>query len=192
MLTIEQQRFIHRYVENKGDFYKTVETMGVELNHIMSWQQTSDEFNREYRQAKQFIIDTLKQENYMTALLRVNQALNNGVNEFTVTNKHRIVGVNDAGEQLSEYEVVKTNKHVGVPSWAINAALKESSIVKAVNTLASEGVLPSNVARKILNAANKIGEEIKNSFDISPDSEYINDKKAISLIKQAILGSPNE
>jgi hypothetical protein len=67
-------------------------------------------------------------------------------------------------------------------------ALQESSIVKAVNTLSAEGVIPASIARKILQSANKISEEIVASFDVSTDSEFINDKKAINLIRAAVLG----
>jgi hypothetical protein len=193
MLTEEQQRFLFRYVNNKGDFYKTIETMGIELSHVTSWQQTSKDFADNYKSAKQTVIEHLKQENYMQALLKVNDALVNGVNQYTVTQKHRIGGYDEeTGEQQSEYEVTKTHKQLGTPAWAITASLQECSIVKAVHTLASEGVLPSAIARRILQSANKISEEVKASFGIDAGADYINDRKAISLIKQAILGVADE
>lgn len=188
MLTEEQQRFLLRYTNNKGDFYKTVESMGLDIAHIMNWQQVSPEFDKTFRYTKQAVIQHLKEENYVTALLKVNDALVNGVKQFHVAQKHRVIGA--AGE--SEYEVTRTTKDMGVPSWAITAALQEQSIVKAVNTLANEGVLPSPVARRILQAANQISRQIVESFDIDAGSEFINDKKALALIKEAVLGGTGE
>jgi hypothetical protein len=182
-LTPEQQRFLSRYINNKGDFYKTIESMGLDASHIISWQQTYKEFESQFRETKRIVLQHLKDENYMMSLLRINEALQNGITQHTITQKHRII---DDGN--SEFETTRTTKHLGVPAWAIQESLKESSIVKAVNTLASEGVIPSAIARKILNSANKISNEIIESFDISPDAEFINDKKAIALIKAAILG----
>lgn len=183
-LTPEQQRFLSRYINNKGDFYKTVESMGLDAAHIISWQNAYKDFDKEFRETKRIVLQHLKDENYMLSLLRINEALQNGVTQHTVTQKHRIV--DDEGN--SEFETIRTTKHAGVPAWAIQESLKESSIVKAVNTLASEGVIPSAIARKILQSANKITNEIVESFDISPDAEFINDKKAIALIRAAVLG----
>lgn len=188
MLTEEQQRFLLRYVNNKGDFYKTVDSLGLDLSHITSWQQTSKNFEESFRRAKQSIIDHLKQENYITGLLRVNDALINGVTQSTVLQKHRVGATDEDGNQSSEFEVTRSTKNLGVPGWAVTEALKESSIEKAVHTLAAEGVLPTSVARRILQAANRITADVKESFDVSKEDEYINDSKVIALIKAAVLG----
>lgn len=192
-LSEEQQKFLGRYVNNKGDFYKTVDSLGLDLSHITSWQLANADFANAYKHAKQTVIEHLKQENYMVSLLRVNDALINGVQQHIITQKHRIGGVGETGEQLSEFEVTRTTKNLGVPGWAINQALAESSIVKAVHTLASEGVIPTAVARRILQSANRITTDIKASFDVAaPDSEFINEQKAIALIKMAVLGAGDE
>jgi hypothetical protein len=183
-MTNEQQRFLSRYINNKGDFYKTVESMGLDAAHILSWQQNYKEFDKTFRETKRIVLQHLKDENYMMATLRINDALVNGVTHHTVTQKHRVI--DDEGN--SEFEVTRTSKQLGVPSEYIKMALQESSIVKAVNTLSAEGVIPASIARKILQSANKISEEIVASFDVSTDSEFINDKKAINLIRAAVLG----
>jgi len=187
MLTEEQQRFLLRYINNKGDFYKTVDSMGLDLAHVVNWQQVNAEFEAAFRSTKKDVIDHLKQENYMCALLKVNNALINGISQHTVQQKHKI-----GGDGESEFEVTRTTKELGVPSWAIREALQENSIVKAVQVLANEGVLPAPIARRILQSANKISHEVMQSFDISPDSDFINDKKAIALIKAAVLGANEE
>lgn len=188
MLTEEQQRFLIRYVDNKGDFYKTVDSLGLDLSHIVSWQQVSQEFNTAFASQKQYVIQHLKDESYITALLRVNEALKDGVKQHTIVQKHRIGGVDKEGNQLSDFEVVRSTKNLGVPSWAITEALKESSIVRAVHTLASEGVIPASIAKRILQSANRISEEVKASFDIADKNEFVNDTKAINLIRAAVLG----
>jgi hypothetical protein len=110
------------------------------------------------------------------------------VQQHTVVQKHRIGSTDEDGNQSSEFEVTRTTKQMGVPSWAVSEALKESSLINAVHTLASEGVIPASVAKKILSETNKIVAAVKESFDISPDADFINDKKAIALIKAAVLG----
>lgn len=187
-LTEEQQRFLIRYTNNKGDFYKTIESLGLDLAHITSWQQVSKDFSEAFRNTKRIVLEHLKEENYMSAMLRVNEALHNGITQHSVQQKHKIIGADEDGNEISEFEVIRTTKHLGVPSWAVQHALAESSIVKAVHTLASEGVIPSAIARKILNAANRITKDMADAFEVSPDADYINDKKAISLIKAAVLG----
>lgn len=183
-LTPEQQRFLSRYINNNGDFYKTVDSMGLDPAHIVSWQQVYKDFDEEFRKTKRIVLQHLKDENYMIAMLRINEILRDGVTQHSVTQKHRVI--NENGD--SEFETIRTTKHLGVPIAAIKMALQESSIVKAVDTLSAEGVIPSAIARKILQAANKISNEIIESFEVSSDAEYINDKKAIALIKQAMLG----
>ena len=187
-LTEEQQRFLLRYTNNKGDFYKTIESLGLDLAHITSWQQVSKDFAEAFRNTKRIVLEHLKEENYMSAMLRVNEALHNGITQHSVQQKHRIIGADEDGNEISEFEVIRTTKHLGVPSWSIQYALQETSIVKAVNLLAAEGILPSHIAKKILQSANKISKEIVESFEIPENAEYTNDKKVIALIKAAVLG----
>jgi hypothetical protein len=187
-MTNEQQRFLSRYINNKGDFYKTVESMGLDAAHILSWQQNYKEFDKTFRETKRIVLQHLKDENYMMAALRINDILVNGLTHHTVTQKHRVI--DDEGN--SEFEVTRTSKQLGVPSEYIKMALQESSIVKAVNTLSAEGVIPASIARKILQSAEKISKEIIDSFDIDSNSEYLSDKKAIALIKAAVLSGSDD
>lgn len=185
-LTTEQQRFILRYINNRGDFYKTVASLGLELSHIVSWQHQNFKFDKTFKEAKQSVIESLKQENHMIALLKVNDALINGITHQSIQQKH-LIGGEDKSESV--YEVIRITKNMGVPAWAVKQALSEYGIVRAVDLLAAEGILPNDVARKISQAANRITSEIKNSFESTPDSDFINDSKVIELIKAAVLGN---
>lgn len=193
MLSEEQQRFLIRYINNKGDFYGTVESMGLDIAHITNWRQVSKQFDREYTEAKRSVIEFIKDENYITALRKLNDVLLNGVTQSQVVQKH-IIADDDNREdgegvaKKSAFEVTRTSKHLGVPGYAIKMALEESSILKAVQTLVNEGVIPAEIARNITGAANRISDEISKSFGVSKDSDYANDKKAIALIRAAVLG----
>lgn len=188
-LTEEQQRFLHRYINNKGDFYKTVESMGLDIAHITSWQNTNTDFALNFKAAKSTVIDFLKHENYMYALIKVNDALMHGVTQTTETKKHKIGG---EGGNEGEYEITHQTKNLGVPAWAIKEALQETSVVKAIQTLAAEGVLPTEVARKIISYSDNFIDKVRNSFEIASEDENFNEAKAVALIKKAVLGVMDE
>jgi DNA-binding transcriptional ArsR family regulator len=182
-LTTEQQRFINRYINSKGNFYQTIDSLGLELAHVLSWQETNLYFSKAYSEAKQQILCFLREENYITAVRELNEVLKNGVSVHSVTQKHK-----SSEKDGDSFEVTKSTKNLGVPMSAISEALKESSIVKAVNTLANEGVIPTTIAKRILQAASKISVDITTAFDVEKETEYVDESKAIALIKAAVLG----
>lgn len=181
MLTEEQRRFLARYINSRGDFYGSVNSLGLDIAHIISWQESNPEFDREYRATRIKIIDFIKQENHILAIQKVNSALKEGVTVNTISQKHKIT------ENGSEFETTRTTKNLGVPGWAIVEALKESSLTKAINTLANEGVLPSPIARRLLQNVSTIQTSVRESFDVK-DTDYVNEEKAINLIKAAVFG----
>lgn len=187
MLTDNQQIFLNQYIRSNGDFYGVADKMGLEVEHVISWQSNPD-FEIAYREAKANVIAHLRNENYLLGLRKVNDALQNGVHQHTVTTKHKYIDVDAGGDEATEYEVTRVTKNLGVPGWAIKEALQESSLIKAINTLASEGVLAPPIAKKILQAANRISEDIRGAFEVSRDDDYISEKKAINLIRAAVLG----
>lgn len=184
MLTDTQQLFLNQYIRTNGDFYGVADRMGLETEHVISWQ-SNPEFEQAYRTAKTCVIAHLKNENYLCALRKVNDALINGVQQTTVQTKHKY---SEQTDEPTEYEVTRSTKNLGVPGWAIKEALQEHSIIKAVTTLASEGVLPAPIAKRILQTANRISEEVRASFDAGADNDHVSEKQAINLIRAAVLG----
>jgi hypothetical protein len=182
-LTEDQQRFLSRYINSKGNFYQSIETLGLELAHILMWQEMNDDFAKSYANAKRQVLIFLKEENHLNAVRELNDVLRNGVTIHSVTQKHK-----SSEKDGDSFEVTKSTKRMGVPMSAITEALKESSIIKAVQTLSNEGVIPTTIAKKILNAANRISNDIVGAFDIDENDNYVDDSKAIALIKAAVLG----
>lgn len=181
-LSSEQKRFIERYANSKGDFYGVINSLGLSPYHVLSWQ-SNPEFDEEYRKVKNLVILQLKQENYVLGLSRLNQILTHGL----ITSSHTLKKKSCPDGDI--YEDSITTKNNGVPIAAINKALEDSSIIKALTTFANEGLIPVSVAKNILEASNRMSSDVIAAFGIDENqSEFVNDKKALALIKAAVLG----
>lgn len=184
-LTTEQERFLIKYVNAKGNVYQALEEMGLEINHLMMWKE-NQEFEFRYKETVQKVLTFLNQQNYMIGVRKLNEALTYGLKQDTITHSHKIL---DTGE--TQYEVKKTTKNLGVTPEILKLALQESTIVKAINTLVNNGVIPNSIARKILLKSEELATEMQKAFTIN-DEETINESRALSIIKTAILGATNE
>lgn len=182
-LTREQETFLSRYVNSKADVYNSLQSMGLEIEHLISWT-ANPLFDLAYRQARQKVILWLNQENYTTALRKLNEILENGVIHHTVTHEYSPI--------LEAWVEKRTVKTSGVPSWAIKEGLKESNITKAIQQLSNEGVIPMSTARRLHQTASKITTELQQAFGENNAEEQHTDQKVVSLIKQAVLGSLEE
>lgn len=181
----EQRNFIVRYMNNRGDFYKTIDDMGLEFQHIQAWRENK-EFDDAYRKAKRDVIRSIKEDNQIIALRELNHVLLNGVVQTSIKKTHVVT----EDGLITGYQITSTTKKLGVPIAAIKQALEETSIINAVNCLASEGVLPNIVAKRILNSASTIQQNIIDAFDMNAkDNDRISENQAINLIKKALLAS---
>lgn len=183
-LSEEQKRFLERLKRNKLDIDSTLQSMGLDTVHLMAWQENK-EFDLEYRSVVRAIIQYLNQENYINGIRKLNDALINGTREYT----SKEITLYDTENNYVGTKRENSQKYIKTPAWAIKEAMKESSLETAINQLANEGVLPSTVARKILVEADKITKALQDSFEISSDADMLTEKKAIALIKQAVLNA---
>lgn len=181
-LTNEQQRFLEKFVNNRGHFYLTLNEMGLELNHVLSWR-SQPYFDEVYRITSRKIIEHLKQENYLSSIVEINRILLKGVVEETITNSHTI---DSNGE--SKFNTKRVIKKLGIPIEVLKLAMGETSLIKAIQQLLNEGVLPESVARKLLSTADKISTEMIECFGDNKDETAIDEKQAINLIKASVLG----
>jgi hypothetical protein len=185
-ITEEQERFLIRYVNSQGKFYDTLESLGLELIHFLAWRE-DDDFDYAYRNASRQIAQFIKEQNKMIALQEINKALVDGITHESVTNIH-IIEPDGNTQFQAKKQVVKR----GIPAWAIKAAIREDNIVQAIATLVNEGVLPTPMARKLLAISERLTSDFQAVFDIQDTKESISDRKAIALIKAAILGAKEE
>lgn len=181
MLSDEQIKFINQYCQNRGDFYGTLEGMGLSVYHFMSWCDNSI-FKESYRKVRSQVIEILKDENHQLGLLRLNTILLEGIVQNTTQQKHIVRG------DKSTFATTRTTKNLGVPGWAVLAAIEKPNLEKALDTMADEGVLPRDMAVKIIDRISKISEEIRHT--LSDNSENVlNETKVTALIKKAVLGA---
>lgn len=184
MLSDEQIKFLNNYCSSRGDYYGTLELMGLSVYHFISWSENPI-FKETYNKVKRQVIEALKDENYQLGLLKLNHILLNGIEQRTVQQKHIVRG------NVSSFVTTRTTKNLGIPGWAILAAIERTKIEQAIDTLADEGVLPREIAIRVIDKVSKISDDIRES--LSSDSDIsINESRAIALIKQAVLGAVNE
>jgi hypothetical protein len=156
-LTENQQLFIQRYAANKGDAYKTLESMRLELNHLLAWREDKY-FDKVYRESAAKIIQQLNQENYILSVRKLNEVLEKGNFTESTTHTHKITA------EGGEFEVKTQRKKLGIPIEAIKLAMRQSSLLQAIETLQNQGVLPSTIARKIMLKSDQIVEDMQNAF----------------------------
>lgn len=184
MLSDEQIKFINNYCNSRGDYYGTLELMGLSVYHFLAWCENPI-FKETYAKVKRQVIENLRDENHQLGLLRLNDILINGVEQKTIQQKHIVKGTN------SSFITTRTTKNLGIPGWAILAAIEKTKIEKAIDALADEGVLPREMAIKVIDRASRISDDIRETL-ASNSEAMMNESRAIALIKQAVLGAVNE
>jgi hypothetical protein len=180
MLNEYQQRFLERYLNSRGNIYGTLDDLGLDLSHLISWRD-NPEFELNYRDYTNKLISHLKQESYILATKKVNEVVKNGLKVETLSQEHKIA------PQGNEYRVKRTSKDIGVPVAYLKLALSETAISKAITTLANEGVIPLAIAKKIMQKAEAISQELADCFEVKEDENVVSEQKIIAFIKQAVL-----
>lgn len=186
MLNETQQRFLERYMQSRGDQYTALDDLGLSLNHLLMWRE-NPEFEIAYRRVTSNIITHLRQESFLLATKKINEAVRNGIVQETITHQHDI-----DSDGRGTYSLKKQFKNLGVPPAYLKLAMAENAITKAIQTLANEGVIPSSIAKKILQRAELISNEMAESFEAQEDNSAISEQKIIAYIKQAVLQGSEE
>lgn len=184
-----QQRFLDKYTNSRGDQYAALNELGLDLAHLISWRENA-EFEVAFRDITNKIITHLRQESFLIATKRINEAVKNGVQQETFTQEHIIEPGYDSGGKPTihnSYKAKQTVKNLGVPVAYLKLAMAESAIAKAIQALANEGALPMTVAKRILQRAETISAELVGTFEIEETDSAISEQKIIAFIKQAVL-----
>ncbi len=160
--------------------------MGLEYAHFVSWRADPD-FDSAYRHCSRNVVLILREENFNLSLRRVNDLLLHGNTHLTtsVTDLEREDNESNTFKQRQEKQTIK---HMPVPVSILKLGLNEGSILKAINQLLAERVIPPEVAKKLINAADRITSEMIQAFREDGETNELNDKKVIALIKSAVLG----
>lgn len=185
-LSNQQQIFLNQLKRNKGDTYKTIADVGLEADHFYSWKEDLS-FALAYKKTVQNIITVLNQENYVGALRKINEAVQNGVRQDMVTHSHKVMS---NGESF--FEVKTTSKYLGVPAEILKLCLQQNSISQAITLLCNEGVIPAALAEKINLKAEEITEEMAKVFDGESNVESLNESRLVGIIQGAVLGGSED
>lgn len=191
---IEQQLvFLERYLNEKGDVDKVLKSMSLEMNHFLSWRKDR-EFDSKYKDTQRVLISHLNCENYIMGLRRLNEILNKGYQEEVVSVKQRVIQKpiladddDDNIVSIVEYEVDRKSIKKPIPPQMISLALQQNSLIQAINTLSTQGILPDKVARQLMAKSEEIANQMQSVFEAKDDNQKMSENKAIELIKKAIL-----
>ncbi len=184
MLNDTQERFITRYVNNNGDAYKALDSLGLEMNHLHVWRRDL-QFDRAYRKTQQQVIRQINQDNYMIGLRKLNHILTNGVFQVTTTYKKE-----EGGEHGDKMTTTRVEKQLGVPMEALRLALQNGSIIQAINTLQNQGMLPDEMANQIMVTADQIVGDLQKALDKAEEDELkMDEDRVVGMFKTAVLGA---
>ncbi len=181
-LTPLQQDFLVRYALEQGLVTKALDALHISDSTFSQWREDR-EFNAAYRDTYHQVVTRLDGDNHLLALQHLQHTLTNGVVEevldvqktTTTTGKHTI-------------KVKKRVKRTNPSPALIHCAMRDLVLIKAINVLLHERVIPPEIAKKLINAADRISTDMVQAFQEDPEISQMNDKKVIALIKSAVLG----
>jgi hypothetical protein len=202
MLTDQQKIFLERYQNEKGDVHKVLNSMDLEIHHLISWRSLKN-FEIEYKDTQRKVVSFLNSENYVMGLRRLNEVLETGVSDEVVTTKQRVIqkpllkrddedssGQSDDNDEIvvfNEYEVTRKVIKKGIPPQMITLAVQQNTVVQALNVLTTQGIIPEDIARKLLAKSEEIAKDMQAAFAVEKETEQMTQAKAIELMKQAVL-----
>ena len=73
-----------------------------------------------------------------------------------------------------------------------STANKEQDLIRAIDLLSKEGLIPHDAAKSIIARISSLGRDVVDSFGIRDASQDINGNKVIALIKSAVLGHSDD
>lgn len=183
-LTQTQTAFINQYLKVR-DIDAVLSNLNLTFHHVVKWCD-NPYFDMEYRSAKQFILRSRKEESALMATEYIHKILSDGcVRERVFSTKTMC---NSDGEIVAIQTEQKTVERP-IPVPILLQALGNSSTLKAIEQLANEGLLGNSQYKQLISLSEKISDEAnKIMTHENEQNEEISEKRAIALIKQAVLG----
>lgn len=184
-LTNAQQNFLSVF-SRTGDVDKALDKIGVEMQHLLTWCQQHKEFDLEYRRIKKFFVTHVKEKCYLMAIQQIHDMLVEGhTTEKHIVQKSTMNGDGD----LTGFETTMKTVEKPIPMAVYQYVLQESSLLRAIQQLANEGLLSSDQYKKLINIADDITERSQTIFSNETGGDQMSEAKAIALIKTAIVGT---
>lgn len=183
-----------------------MDNLGINMAQFMSWRKNSNEFDIRYREittdANLFFIE----QNSLLTKKYLHKALHQGFIEeekidiqygYAVEGKGAKNispnGLSKNGYSAKPESIVKVNKTLNkkaLPAGYLQTNGTENNLVKALQILVSENVLPIQLARSLITTSSKISNEFLDIFSKDHQGDQkIEDDKVIALIKAAVLGN---
>lgn len=182
-ITKTQENFLSYYTQT-GNLETTLARVGIEMNHLLSWCQESPNFDIEYRKAKRFYISHMRENAYMMSLKTIHDALVDGcIKEHTIEN---ITKCDAEGNQYFETKMKTVSRPV--PFNYLQLMLQENSMMAAVQSMFNEGLLSSTQYKQLISLSDDISSRGQAIMLGDNPTDTLTEKKAISLIKAAMLG----
>lgn len=181
-LSETQSNFLSRYYSNLGSIKDALDDLGLDYIHFRTWLNDKY-FKAKYEEMKIEVGIFLRDDNQNVAKRELNYILHNGIQEIEVIEYEEI---DREGEIIRTSKATKTKRKVSLE--AIKQQLGEKTTEHCIKVLAERGILDKTIARRLLSTANEYQLKLQSSFGNEQKTDQLDEKRAILLVKQAVLG----
>jgi len=183
-----QKDFLGAFCQRRGDVFAALDDIGMEFVHFKNWRNDQI-FEEIYQEFRKDIFQFLKEDNYLKALGKLNTIFTVG---YVVSEeiKHSVHEDPKTGKDCKRVSRKKTISEI--PPNLYNLAINDTNIEKALATLLNEGIITSDISKRILATIEKNRNDLTEVFRHDTDTDLIKPKDTIALIKSAVLGNDDQ
>lgn len=190
----QQVQFLEQF-SDIGDIDLCCDRVGVNKYQFAQWI-TDPDFDSAYQSCRKFLIKNLEDSLAVRGLKSLEKVLKFGEDTVITKIKERKNEIQDLEGNLvevSDIEKTVTKKHVKVPSWAVNQALRiyllqrvENNTLSAITQLISDGLLPPELEDQTKAILDETDRKIQDLIGGKLDRLEIT-KEDLAKVQQMIL-----
>lgn len=191
----QQVQFLEQFADI-GDIDLCCDRLGISKFQFANWISNS-EFEKAYQNCRKFLIRNLEDSLAVKGLKSLEQVLKFGEDTITTKvkeQKNEVLDLEGNLRELSKVEKTVTKKHVKLPSWAVQHALRiyllqrvENNTINAITQLISDGLLPSDLEEQTKSILDETDRKIQDLIGGNLDRVEIT-KEDLAKVQQMILG----
>lgn len=181
-LTPIQKKYLATYAETLGNTDECLEACNMQRLHLAAWLNEPI-FKTTFSKVSKEVFFMLKSENEMLAMKNLNADLKRGYTFESVTKtKSRD---SDTGS-FEESETQFKKRSLTPAHYAL--AMGKNTFLEAVETLAKEGVLSDDQAKRLLSVTEELTAKAVKIMSNDSGQKMNNEEKAVAALKQALIG----
>ncbi len=177
-------KFLQTY-SNTGSLLNSLDIHGLNINQLRKKQLSDKNFDNEYRKINQFVNTNkaiLARERLIE--LRLQDIERGYLVEEDIT---REIIKNPITNEVVRVKDTTRKRKKPLPESYFSQYLDSNDIMKAIATLSEHGLIPESYAQKVLSMQSKIVEKIQQEFNPDNNTDELNKKQLVNLIKEALI-----